>query len=305
LNPTAVGEEVTGQTWTDGSTRSAPRLSQASTNPMSLLRAAGGELPLVKLPDSCPRCGAVLLAGTLRQRQYVCECLQHFRLPAEAWIALLADAGTWREHHSALRPADVLHWTAPVSYSEILLKAESKQLNESVRAGSCCLGGIPLWLAVFEFGFLGGTLGLVSGERLARTMEAAIAAREPFVVVAASGGARMQEGVLALMQMPKVNAVLAQLHDSGTVFISVLTDPTYGGTAASLALLADVNIAEPGAAIGFSGPRIVRRATFATLPDDFQSAAFQQDHGHIDLIVPRHELRQRLAQLLAMYSRRA
>jgi acetyl-CoA carboxylase carboxyl transferase beta subunit len=265
---------------------------------------AGVPLPIVTLPERCPGCNAEARSDLLRRRLYVCECLHQFALSADAWIALLADPGSWHERWTELRSADILQWMSPIPYRQILQRGTAAGLNEAVRAGSCELDGIDLWLAVFDFRFMGGSLGMVSGERLARTMEAAIDSRRPFLLVTASGGARMQEGIVALMQMPKVNAVLAHLHDSGIAFISVLTRPTYGGTAASLALLADVNIAEPGAAIGFSGPRVIRQATFADLPSDFQSAEFQRDHGQIDLIVPRWELRQRLVQLLTLYTAR-
>ncbi len=256
------------------------------------------------LPARCPGCDAEVSPERLRSSLYVCECGEHLPLSTVAWIALLSDAGSWREHWAELRSADLLQWMSPVPYEKILQRAETLGLNEAVRAGSCTLDGIGLWLAVFDFRFMGGTLGVVSGERLARAIEAAVDSRRPFLLVTASGGARMQEGLPALMQMPKVNAVLAHLHASGIAYISVLTHPTYGGTAASLALLADVNIAEPGAAIGFSGPRVIRQATYAALPDGFQSADFQRDHGQVDLIVPRSELRGRLAQLLALYTAR-
>lgn len=284
-------------------TRTAARQGRASVDDRSSLSPAGDELPVLELPECCPRCGAGACAELLRLRLYVCGCGHHFRLSADAWVALLADRGSWCERWTDLRPLDVLGWTSPTPYAEILRRAAAQGLNEAVRAGSCTLGGVPVWLAVFDFRFLGGTLGLVSGERLARAMEAAIASRAPFLLVTASGGARMQEGLVALMQMPKVNAVLGQLHRARIAFISVLTHPTYGGTAASLALLADVNVAEPGAAIGFSGPRVIRQATFATLPDDFQSADFQQQSGHVDLIVDRGELRRRLSQLVGFYAK--
>jgi acetyl-CoA carboxylase carboxyl transferase subunit beta len=232
----------------------------------------------------------------------VCDCGHPLPLSADAWIALLPDAGSWSEHWAELRPADLLRWTSPVPYEQALARAQALGLNESVRVGSCRLDGHRLWLAVFDFRFLGGTLSMVGGERLVRAMEAAIETARSFVLVTASGGARMQEGLLALMQMPKVNAVLADLLESRSAFLSILTHPTFGGTAASLALLGDINIAEPGAAIGFTGPRVIEQATHATLPDGFQSAEFQHHHGQIDLIVPRHELRGCLSRLMSLLS---
>jgi acetyl-CoA carboxylase carboxyl transferase subunit beta len=171
-----------------------------------------------------------------------------------------------------------------------------------VRTGTCSVDGRPIWLAAFDFRFVGGTLSIVAGERLARGMEQALATHLPYVLVAASGGARMQEGVLALMQMAKVNAAVGRLHAAGVPFISILTDPTFGGTAASLALLADINIAEPGAAIGFTGPRVIKQATYADLPPGFQSAEFQLSHGQVDMVLSRTELRPVLARLLDMHS---
>jgi len=262
----------------------------------------GGRLPRVALASSgCPGCGIVLGEESLAANAYVCECGRHFPLHGEAWIRLIADEGSWQEHWSELRPADLLRWKRPRAYSITLDAAEAEGLNEAVRVGTCTLGGQPLWLAVFDFRFVGGTLSVVAGERLVRAMEAASRSDGPIVVVTASGGARMQEGVYALMQMAKVNAAVADLVDTRTPYFSILTNPTYGGTAASMALIADVNIAEPGAAIGFTGPRVIQQATHESLPGDFQSAEFQLGHGQIDMIVPRTELRARLAWLAEMF----
>jgi acetyl-CoA carboxylase carboxyl transferase beta subunit len=170
-----------------------------------------------------------------------------------------------------------------------------------VRTGTAELDGHPVWLAVFDFRFVGGTLSIVAGERLARGLEAAAASGVPYVLVTASGGARMQEGVLALMQLAKVNGAVGRLHASRTPYFSVLTDPTFGGVSASLALMADVNLAEPGAAIGFTGARVIKQATYADLPKGFQSAEFQLAHGQVDMVVPRTEIRRRLSHLLELY----
>jgi acetyl-CoA carboxylase carboxyl transferase subunit beta len=191
----------------------------------------------------------------------------------------------------------------PKRYEAVVDELLEEGLNESVRTGTATLEGKPIWLAAFDFGFVGGTLSIVAGERLARGMEQAASTHVPYILVCASGGARMQEGVLALMQMAKVNAAVGALHDAGVPFFSVLTDPTFGGTAASLALLADVNIAGPGAALGFTGPRVIKQATHADLPAGFQSAEFQMSHGQIDLVASRTELRPLLARLLEMHAR--
>jgi acetyl-CoA carboxylase carboxyl transferase beta subunit len=261
----------------------------------------GGELPLILLPTNCPGCGVGLDGETMRSQNYVCECGHHFRLGADVWIPILADEGSFHERWGDVRSHDLLNWTVPKRYEAVVEELLAEGLNESVRTGTATLEGMPIWLAAFDFGFVGGTLSIVAGERLARGMEQAASSGVPYILVCASGGARMQEGVLALMQMAKVNAAVGRLQDAGVPFFSVLTDPTFGGTAASLALLADVNIAEPGAAIGFTGPRVIKQATYADLPAGFQSAEFQLEHGQIDLVVSRTELRPMLAHLLELH----
>ncbi|HEY1455645.1 MAG TPA: acetyl-CoA carboxylase carboxyltransferase subunit beta [Candidatus Dormibacteraeota bacterium] len=263
----------------------------------------GGPLPEILLPTNCPGCGIGLRADELRAHNYVCiSCGHHFRLGADVWIPLIADGGSWKERWADVRSHDLLNWKVPKPYQEVVEQLLEEGLNEAVRTGTCTLAGHPIWLATFDFGFVGGTLSIVAGERLARGMEQAASSRLPYVLVSASGGARMQEGVLALMQLAKVNAALGRLHAAGVPFFSVLTDPTFGGTAASLALLGDINIAEPGAAIGFTGPRVIKQATYADLPPGFQSAEFQLAHGQVDLVTPRTELRQLLAHLLEMHA---
>lgn len=264
----------------------------------------GGPLPPVALTTNCPSCGVGLDVDTLAQRGYVCECGHHFRLHADAWIALLADQGSWQERWADIRPHDLLQWRRPKPYRETIDQATDDGLNEAVRTGTATLGGQPVWLSVFDFRFVGGTLSIVAGERLARSFEQAATGAVPYVVVSATGGARMQEGILALMQMAKINASAGRLHAAGVPYFSVLTDPTYGGVPASLALIADVNIAEPGAAIGFTGPRVIKQSTYADLPAGFQSAEFQLERGQVDMVVPRTELRGALAHLLRLYSRR-
>jgi acetyl-CoA carboxylase carboxyl transferase beta subunit len=263
---------------------------------------SGGKLPPVALPTNCPGCGVGLDVDALRAHNYVCDCGHHFRMHADAWIALVTDGGSWEERWADIRSHDLLEWRTPKPYQETITQLSEEGLNEALRIGVCTVAGQPVWLAVFDFRFVGGTLSIVAGERLARGLEQAAASRLPFVLVAASGGARMQEGVLALMQMAKVNGAVWRLHQSGAPFLSILTDPTFGGTAASLALLADVNIAEPGAAIGFTGPRVIKQATYADLPAGFQSAEFQLAHGQVDMVVPRTELRPRLAHLLELFT---
>lgn len=265
---------------------------------------AGGELPEILLPSNCPGCGVGLSKPKMRSQNYVCDCGHHFRLGADVWIPIIADEGSWQERWEDIRSHDLLKWTVPKRYEAVVDELLAEGLNESVRTGTCRLDGRSIWLAAFDFGFVGGTLSIVAGERLARGMEAAAATHTPYILISASGGARMQEGVLALMQMAKVNAAVGLLQSAGVPFFSVLTDPTFGGTAASLALLADINIAEPKAAIGFTGPRVIKQATYADLPPGFQSAEFQLAHGQVDLVTSRTELRPLLAQLLAMHAPR-
>ncbi len=262
----------------------------------------GGPLPEILLPTNCPGCGIGLEVKELSANNYVCSnCEHHFRLGADVWIPLIADAGSWQERWGEVRSHDLLNWTVPKRYEEVVETLLEEGLNEAVRTGTCALAGRPVWLATFDFGFVGGTLSIVAGERLARGMEQAAASGVPYVLISASGGARMQEGVLALMQLAKVNAAVGRLHSAGVPFFSVLTDPTFGGTAASLALLGDINIAEPGAAIGFTGPRVIKQATYADLPPGFQSAEFQLEHGQVDMVLSRTRLRPLLAHLLEMY----
>jgi acetyl-CoA carboxylase carboxyl transferase subunit beta len=264
---------------------------------------AGDRLPDIDLPTNCPGCGVGLDVEELRAHNYACtHCAHHFRLGADAWIALIADQGSWQERWEDIRSHDLLNWKVPKPYQMVIDQLLEKGLNEAVRTGTCTLADRQIWLAAFDFRFVGGTLSIVAGERLARSMEAATASGMPYVLISASGGARMQEGVLALMQMAKVNAAVGRLHAAGVPFMSVLTDPTFGGTAASLALLADINIAEPGAAIGFTGARVIKQATYADLPPGFQTAEFQLSHGQVDMVLARTELRPVLAHLLEMHA---
>jgi acetyl-CoA carboxylase carboxyl transferase subunit beta len=263
---------------------------------------AGAKLPPIALTTNCPACGVGLVPEELREQAYVCDCGHHFRMHGDAWIALIADDGSWRERWADVRPHDLLEWKLPKPYQQTIDQARQEGLNEAVRTGTATIAGRPVWLGIFDFRFVGGTLSIVAGERLARGFEQAAATRTPYVLVAASGGARMQEGVLALMQMAKVNGAIGRLHASGVPYFSVLTDPTFGGVSASLALMGDVNLAEPGAAIGFTGARVIKQATYADLPPGFQSAEFQLKCGQVDMVVPRVELRERLARLMDLYS---
>src|SRR6202521_5889736 len=180
------------------------------------LRIAGSKLPAIPLPTNCPGCGVALDPETMRKHNYVCgDCGHHFRIGADAWSALIADRGSWQERWGDVRPRHLLNWERPQPYHDGVQELRDEGLNEAVRTGTCTLAGRPIWLGAFDFRFVGGTLSIVAGERLARGMEQAASSGIPYVLISASGGARMQEGVLALMQLAKVNAALGRLHAAG------------------------------------------------------------------------------------------
>ncbi|OLB90497.1 MAG: hypothetical protein AUI15_24630 [Actinobacteria bacterium 13_2_20CM_2_66_6] len=225
----------------------------------------GGPLPEILLPTNCPGCGIALVMDNLRTHNYVCtECGHHFRLGADVWISLIADNGSWQERWSDVRSHDLLDWTVPKPYQETVERLLEDGLNEAVRTGTCKLSGRPIWLATFDFGFVGGTLSIVAGERLARGMEQAAASGIPYILVSASGGARMQEGVLALMQLAKVNAAVGRLHSARVPYFSILTDPTFGGSRPSARLPERRVSARPRA--GRHGPAAHGAAAAARAP---------------------------------------
>lgn len=250
--------------------------------------------------DKCAGCGEILYREKLTQNLHVCpECGSHFRISATRYIELLVDAGSFAEEDAHLTSDDPLEFVDLKGYPERLKAAREKTgRNEAVITGRGRIEGIPVSLAVMDFSFIGGSMGSVVGEKIARAGRAALDARLPFIVVTASGGARMMEGIFSLMQMAKTSAVLARLHEEGLPYFSVLTDPTTGGVTASYAMLGDVNIAEPGALIGFAGPRVIEETIKQELPSGFQSAEFLEEHGMVDLVVDRRELKHQIAQLL-------
>lgn len=227
----------------------------------------------------------------------------HFPLAARERIRLLADEDSFHETNAQLTSTPFLGFNGTISYEEKLLSAKSKSgLNDAVVTGTATLHGIPLSLAVMDFSFMGGSMGSVVGEKITRAIELAIKKHIPVVIVSTSGGARMFEGIVSLMQMAKTSLALAKLAEAKLPFISVLTNPTMAGVMASFASLGDVIIAEPGALIGFAGPRVIEETTRQKLPKGFQTAEFLLKHGLIDQIVPRLEMKSRLALLLhAMY----
>jgi acetyl-CoA carboxylase carboxyl transferase subunit beta len=250
--------------------------------------------------DKCPSCGEILYREKLRENWYVCpQCAFHNRLPASEYVSLLLDTDTSVEHDADLRSGDPLGFVDLKPYRERLAAAERKTGHgDALIAASGQLASIPVQIAVMNFEFIGGSMGSVVGEKIARAGLRALQAAEPFIVVSASGGARMMEGIFSLMQMAKTSAVLAQLHEAGLPYISVLTDPTTGGVTASFAMLGDANLAEPGALIGFAGPRVIEQTIKQELPEGFQTSEFLLEHGMLDGIVDRRQLKAEIARLL-------
>src|SRR5687767_14340755 len=253
-----------------------------------------------ELWEKCPNCGEILYREKLKDNWNVCPaCGHHLRLSADGYIALLIDDGTFRESDRELRSADPLGFVDLKAYRDRLASAERKSHHgEAVLTGEGDLDTIPVALGVMDFSFIGGSMGSVVGEKLARAGLRALEGRKPLLIVSQSGGARMMEGIFSLMQMAKTSAVLAQLHEAGLPYVSILTDPTTGGVTASYAMLGDVNLAEPNALIGFAGPRVIEQTIKQELPDGFQKAEFLLEHGMLDDIVDRRQLKPFVSRLL-------
>lgn len=258
----------------------------------------------VSIPEGlwakCDHCKEIIYRKEIEKNFQVCpKCNYHFRINAAERVCLLADAGTFEEHDAHLSPLDPLKFKDHKKYwDRIKLASKKVGIKEAVICGAAQLNGYPIQLGVFEFGFMGGSMGSVVGEKIARTIERALDQGTPLVIVSCSGGARMQEGVLSLMQMAKVSSCLAQLSRAGLPFISVLTDPTTGGVTASLAMLGDVILSEPGALIGFAGPRVIEQTIKQKLPEGFQRAEFLLKHGMIDMVVERKDLKDTVRKLI-------
>jgi acetyl-CoA carboxylase carboxyl transferase beta subunit len=257
-----------------------------------------------KHPNTCPECQSHYRDDELEATLWVCtQCGHHFPMRARSRIASLADAGTFGEEAADLRSEDPLHFFDLRPYTERLAEAEMKTgLGEAMVIGHAALDGRSCELAVMDFSFMGGSMGSVVGEKFSRACDSAAERGVPLVSVTASGGARMQEGILSLMQLPKTVCAVEDLHDSGQAMISVMTHPTTAGVLASFASLGDVIVAEPGALLAFTGPRVVQQTTREKLPEDFGLAEQNLRFGHIDAIVPRPELKAHLARLLLLFS---
>ncbi|MEM7416361.1 MAG: acetyl-CoA carboxylase, carboxyltransferase subunit beta [Gemmatimonadota bacterium] len=249
--------------------------------------------------DKCKGCGEILYRERLAQNLNVCpHCGYHIRVDAKIYLDILLDEGSFDELDPDLHAADPLRFADLKEYPDRIAAAEAKGKSEAVISGTGTLDEIPVALAVMDFGFIGGSMGSVVGEKIARAGHAALKGDRPFIIVSASGGARMQEGIYSLMQMAKTSTVLARIHEAGLPFVSILTHPTTGGVTASYAMLGDVNFAEPGALVGFAGPRVIMETIKQELPQGFQSAEFLREHGMVDRVVDRRELKSTVATVL-------
>jgi acetyl-CoA carboxylase carboxyl transferase subunit beta len=269
--------------------------------------SAASEAPAkkVKIPEGlwvkCDNCKEIIYRKEVDKNFKVCpKCDYHFRITASERLPYLVDEGSFLEVEDGLSPKDFLGFK---DYKDKLKSSRKKTgLKDAVISGEAKIGGRPVSLVIMDFNFMGGSMGSVVGEKIARAVERAIEKRTPFVSVASSGGARMQEGILSLMQMAKTSAAVARLGDAGLPFISVLTDPTFGGVTASFAMLGDLIVAEPKSLIGFAGPRVIEQTIKQQLPSGFQRAEFLLDHGMIDMIVPRKEMRAILGKILDFFA---
>ena len=248
----------------------------------------------------CPRCSQVIYRQELRKNQHVCmSCSHHFRISSSEYFKLLLDDENVTEIGANIRSVDPLEFKASKNYQEQLKKAiEQTGLNDAVKSVIGVINGFNVVLAIMDFSFIGGSMGSAVGEIISRSITTAQDRKLPLIIITSSGGARMQEGLLSLMQMAKTTAALNRLHEAGLPYISVLTDPTMGGVSASIAMLGDVIIAEPNALIGFAGPRVIEQTVRETLPEGFQRAEFLLEHGAIDMIVARDKMSDTIASLL-------
>jgi acetyl-CoA carboxylase carboxyl transferase subunit beta len=260
-----------------------------------------------EIPDGlwtrCDKCGEILYRKEVEKLLWTCpKCSQHFRVAARQYVDLLSDEGSFEERDADLLPLDPLKFKDSKRYKDRLKASQAKTSgNDAILCGSAKVSGYDVELGVLDFGFMGGSMGSVVGEKVARAAARAHERSCPLVVVSCSGGARMQEGILSLMQMAKTSALLARFSDSGGLFVSVLTHPTTGGVTASFATLGDVIVAEPGALVGFAGPRVIQQTINQELPDGFQTSEFLLEHGMIDMVVHRTKMKDALVGLFEFF----
>jgi acetyl-CoA carboxylase carboxyl transferase subunit beta len=272
--------------------------------PMPVVRTNQGVEDGDGLWSKCPECGQVVYRKDLLANASVCKgCGHHQRIDSEERIRVIADEQSFEPFDSDLAPTDPLAFKDRRSYADRLRDSQrATGLRDAVVTGVCRLEGIPLALGVMDFRFMGGSMGSVVGEKLTRLIETATHQRLPIVIVCASGGARMQEGMLSLMQMAKISGALQRHREAELLYLPLLTHPTTGGVTASFAMLGDLILAEPKALIGFAGRRVIEQTLREKLPEGFQTAEYLRDHGFVDLIVPRNELRGTLARLLRLHA---
>jgi acetyl-CoA carboxylase carboxyl transferase subunit beta len=250
----------------------------------------------------CDGCKEIIYKKEIEKNLKICpKCNYHFRISARERLKLLVDEGSFVEIDENLSSIDPLHFKDSISYKERLKENQKKSgLKEAVVSGDALIKGYPVSLAIMDFSFMGGSMGSVVGEKVSRAAERSIEKKQPFISIASSGGARMQEGIFSLMQMAKASASIGKLKDNGILYISILCDPTFGGVTASFATLGDIIIAEPKSLIGFAGPRVIEQTIKQPLPDDFQRADFLLEHGLIDMVVDRKILKETLAKIFEL-----
>jgi acetyl-CoA carboxylase carboxyl transferase subunit beta len=251
----------------------------------------------------CPKCLALMYYKEIDAKCSVCpKCNHHFRINAQKRQDFLCDVGSFVEFDTTLAPVDPLKFTDKKSYKKRLEEAKAKTgKTSSVVSGSCTINGMETELVIFDFSFMGGSLGSVEGEKIVRSINRAMEKKCGFIIISASGGARMQESTFSLLQMAKPSAALNRLHLKGLPFISLLTDPTLGGVSASFAMLGDIIIAEPGALIGFAGQRVIKQTVGVDLPEGFQRSEFLLEHGLIDMIVDRNDMKNTISGLMKLF----
>ena len=263
----------------------------------------------VKVPEGlwtkCVSCGETIFTKDIESNLNVCpKCNHHYRVSATRRLELLLDEGSFTELDADLISVDCLDFKDTKSYQSRIDAALAKGgSKDAIVCGSGLVDGTPVQICVFDFSFMGGSMGSVVGEKITRGIERAVTGRTPVIIVSASGGARMQESILSLMQMAKTSAALAKLREAGLPFVSILTDPTTGGVTASFAMLGDINMAEPKALIGFAGPRVIEQTIRQKLPEGFQRAEYLLDHGMVDIIVERCKMKEQLSRVLKMLHR--
>jgi acetyl-CoA carboxylase carboxyl transferase subunit beta len=253
--------------------------------------------------SKCPECGYICTMTELRESLFVCpKCNHHHRIGSAEYFEILFDDNKYEVLFENIRSKDFLHFTDLKNYGKRLDEIWAKtDITDSIRIGKGNIKGLPLMVGCMDFEFIGGSLGSVMGERIARAIDVCIAENIPMMIICKSGGARMMESAFSLMQLAKVSGKLSQLTDKKIPYISLQTDPSFGGISASFGMLGDLNIAEPGALIGFAGPRVIKETIKKDLPEGFQRSEFLLEHGFLDFIVPRKELKEKLATVLSLF----